>query len=282
MVKEINEVKHTSPKSTHHSGGTLAPSLKKEVWKAKYTWAKDAEEKDQKVLAKEDSSYKEDSDSYDEDSDDAAVVNDGLEDEIFKDKDIVESLLDDSNAAADQASAESDFVWNNGTKANKAKDPKVQRSKSSKIERSRGPNSIPHVDGPVERDSESDANSIAIHLPKELHVNGTQQGPAYSKPDAYLTAAFVENRLDEKSVDKAIAVMQAYKHSLVITMTQRVRLDRSVRNTTNGPVFRWWITTPKDNDMSIFTKDLRAMSDAAGGHDAQANMDADFEIREAH
>ena len=76
--------------------------------------------------------------------------------------------------------------------------------------------------------------------------------------------------------------MQAYKHSLVITMTQRVRLDRSVRNTTNGPVFRWWITTPKDNDMSIFTKDLRAMSDAAGGHDAQANMDADFEIREAH
>ncbi len=64
-----------------------------------------------------------------------------------------------------------------------------------------------------------------------------QQGPAYSKPDAYLAAAFVENRLDEKSVDKAIAAMQAYKHALVITMTQRVRLDRSVRNTA-GAAFR--------------------------------------------
>lgn len=64
-----------------------------------------------------------------------------------------------------------------------------------------------------------------------------QQGPAYSKPDAYLAAAFVENQLDEKSVDKAIAAMQAYKHSLVITMTQRVRLDRSVRNTA-GAAFK--------------------------------------------
>ena len=150
MLNVKQEVKHTSPKSTHHSGGTLAPSLKKEVWKAKYTWAKDAEEKDQKVLAKEDSSYKEDSDSYDEDSDDAAVVNDGLEDEIFKDKDIVESLLDDSNAAADQASAESDFVWNNGTKVDKKRfktrlekeetlssptGEQSQRSKGSKVQK---------------------------------------------------------------------------------------------------------------------------------------------------
>ena len=64
-----------------------------------------------------------------------------------------------------------------------------------------------------------------------------QQGPAYTKPDAYLAAAFVDNQLDEQSVDKAIAVMQAYKHSLVMTMTQRVRLDRSVRITA-GAAFR--------------------------------------------
>lgn len=65
----------------------------------------------------------------------------------------------------------------------------------------------------------------------------TQQGQFYRKPNYYLTAAFVESGLDEESVDKAIVAMQAFKDSLVKTMTQRVRLDRSVRNTA-GAAFR--------------------------------------------
>lgn len=64
-----------------------------------------------------------------------------------------------------------------------------------------------------------------------------EQGMAYSKPVGYLTAAFVESGLEERAVEKAISVMQAYNKSHIETLTQRMRYDRSVRETA-GAAFR--------------------------------------------
>lgn len=64
-----------------------------------------------------------------------------------------------------------------------------------------------------------------------------QQGLSYSKPAEYLTPAFVENDLDERAVDRAIAAIQAYKKSRVETLTLWRRCDRCVKNTV-GAAFR--------------------------------------------
>ena len=58
-----------------------------------------------------------------------------------------------------------------------------------------------------------------------------QQGYPSAKFYHYLAAAYAENDLDRKAVDAAIATMTAYKKAQVRALTERIRHDRTVRNT---------------------------------------------------
>ena len=73
--------------------------------------------------------------------------------------------------------------------------------------------------------------SSLIHQSRILDGPARKQGRYYSKFKEYLAAAYCDNGFDRKAVEAAIATMLAYKKEQVDAATERIRYDRTVRNT---------------------------------------------------